>query len=476
MEIRERPTATSHTFSELFGRRRRAFGRAGRTPRGRRAAYRETMASLPEITIGIDAATRAKLQNNLVAQLSFFSITQTDDPIPRTNFTFSVYYVLGALAALLYALLDPSCEELTAYRRSAPIDECTGMLATFTCRTADYDRTTGAGFTRTFDAFTCLDGKNYTEEIFGAYPPSVRATIKEAAFPCRTADYDANTGTGFERSFSPLACPSRDDTANIPVYSDANPPATCTAIQETTFKCRAADYDATTAPVTGWEQEFTVATCPTGGSGTGSNVFGWHDVSECGNLVDDPMNRRRTSKRGSNVQGSVEGNDGGGVDVSYGGAVGVSPHASCQACVTCADVYECRNLFAQCCGLDADILALSLRQFERDDPRSGSERCPAGSASSSRFRCVATGETACPASVQTSPWRRPTAPTPSRSPITPPAGRRAGRRTTRARPRGTRAATHSLPSPAPSKPTVRTPPAFLTTGTRSAGARAPPLR
>jgi hypothetical protein len=35
-------------------------------------------------------------KNNLLAQLSFFSITQTDDPIPLTNFTFSMHYVLGA--------------------------------------------------------------------------------------------------------------------------------------------------------------------------------------------------------------------------------------------------------------------------------------------------------------------------------------------------------------------------------------------
>jgi hypothetical protein len=45
--------------------------------------------ALPKISIGLDAATRAKYQNNAwntaVAKLSFFSITQTNDPIPRTN-------------------------------------------------------------------------------------------------------------------------------------------------------------------------------------------------------------------------------------------------------------------------------------------------------------------------------------------------------------------------------------------------------
>ena len=368
------------------------------------------MKSLPKITIGVDAATRAKLKNNLLAQLSFFSITQKeDDPIPRTNLTFSVYYVLGALAALLYALLDPSCKELTAYRRDAPIDECTEMLATFTCRTADYDRATGAGFARTFDAFTCLGGKNYTEEVFGAHPPSKCSEFKDATFKCRTADYDAGAGTGLERSFSPVACPSRDDAANIPVYSDENPPATCTEIQETNFKCRTADHDATTNPVKGWEDEFTVATCPSSGTGTANDMFGWHDVSQCVLLDETYVTCRRTSNCGSNVQGSIE--EVTAIDLSYGGLHGVSPHATCQACVE-ADpygmgnqfVFGCRYYYAQCCGVDADILALSgLDQATIDNPGAGSGSCPAGTMSSTARMCTATGETgcACPESVQT---------------------------------------------------------------------------
>ena len=379
------------------------------------------MASLPKITIGIDAATRAKLKNNLVAQLSFFSITQTDDPIPRTNFTFSVYYVLGALAALLYALLDPSCKELTAYRRDAPIDECTEMLATFTCRTADYDRATGAGFARTFDAFTCLAGKNYTEEVFGAHSPSKCSEFKDASFKSRTADYDANTGTGLERAFSPAACPSRDNAANIPVYSDENPPATCTAIQETTFKCRTADHDATTTPVTGWEQEFTVATCPTDGFGSG-NVFAWYDVSDCGNLDETTLTCRRTSKCGSNVQGSAV-DDGGDLDFSYGGSMSSTyPHATCLDCISnnletggFMAPANCRKDHGQCCGSEPvwyeDVKQQNFNWMSgsmlmgdyTDETIAGRTNCPAGSMDLMGFHCVATGETACecPESVQT---------------------------------------------------------------------------
>ena len=158
---------------------------------------------MPKITIGLDAASRAKYKSSLAAQLSFFSITQTDDPIPRTNFSFSVYYVLGALAALLYALLDPSCVEVTAYRTDMPIDDCTSMLASFACRTADFDLATGAGFTRTYNSLTCLGGKNTSEGVLGAHPPSKCPDIQEASFKCKTADYDQAAGTGFERTFSP---------------------------------------------------------------------------------------------------------------------------------------------------------------------------------------------------------------------------------------------------------------------------------
>ena len=244
-----------------------------------------------------------------------------------------MYYVLGALAALLYALLDPSCKELTAYRRDAPIDECTEMLATFTCRTADYDRATGAGFARTFDAFTCLGGKNYTEEVFGAHSPSKCSEFKDASFKCRTADYDANTGTGLERAFSPAACPSRDDAANAPVYSDENPPATCTAIQETTFKCRTADHDATTNPVKGWEDEFTVATCPTSGAGTVerhvrlARRLGMRQPRRDHDDVQENV-ELRVERSGEHRGGH------GGIDLSYGGNQGISPFASCQDCVT----------------------------------------------------------------------------------------------------------------------------------------------
>ena len=107
-------------------------------------------------------------------QLSFFSVPPEDreDPIPHTNVFLGVLYVLGAVAALCFALIDSSCEEVTAYREDAPIDTCTEMLASFSCRTADYNRTAGTGFSKIFDKTTCLEGRNATEEKFGKIWPS----------------------------------------------------------------------------------------------------------------------------------------------------------------------------------------------------------------------------------------------------------------------------------------------------------------
>ena len=41
--------------------------------------------NLPNINIGLDEATRVIYRDNLLARLSFFSITQTNDPITKTN-------------------------------------------------------------------------------------------------------------------------------------------------------------------------------------------------------------------------------------------------------------------------------------------------------------------------------------------------------------------------------------------------------
>ena len=191
-------------------------------------------------------------------QLSFFSVPPEDreDPIPHTNVFLGVLYVLGAVAALCFALIDSSCEEVTAYREDAPIDTCTEMLASFSCRTADYNRTAGTGFSKIFDKTTCLEGRNATEEKFGHHPVGLCGSMKEGVFTCQTSEYD-NTGVpkirtayenwdkienGFRRTFERDVCPSEVPHAAVSWVYAAHPANTSHLFSDTKFRCETADF------------------------------------------------------------------------------------------------------------------------------------------------------------------------------------------------------------------------------------------
>ena len=191
-------------------------------------------------------------------QLSFFSVPPEDreDPIPHTNVFLGVLYVLGAVAALCFALIDSSCEEVTAYREDAPIDTCTEMLASFSCRTADYNRTAGTGFSKIFDKTTCLEGRNATEEKFGHHPVGLCGSMKEGVFTCQTSEYD-NTGVpkirtayenwdkienGFRRTFERDVCPSEVPHAAVSWVYAAHPANTSNLFSDTKFRCETADF------------------------------------------------------------------------------------------------------------------------------------------------------------------------------------------------------------------------------------------
>ena len=237
---------------------------------------------LPKLTIGIDAATAAKYKNDVLARFSFFSITQTDDPIPKTNFTFSVYYVLGAIAALLYALLDPTCIEVTTYLVNAPISRCTDMLAAFTCQTADYDSVAGTGYAATFNSRTCLqEGGKQTVDVKKDHPVSKCAQIVESAFTCKTADFNETLGTGRRDTFlDQLTCPA-DGTGTVEVKKD-HPVSKCAQIKETAaFTCKTADFNETLG--TGRMDTFTQLTCPADGTFT-FEVKKDHPVSKCAQI------------------------------------------------------------------------------------------------------------------------------------------------------------------------------------------------
>ena len=196
--------------------------------------------------------------STLRGQLSFFSVPPEDreDPIPNTNVFLGVLYVLGAVAALSYAMIDTSCEPVTAYREDAPIDTCTEMLASFSCRTADYNRTAGTGFSKIFDKNTCLLAKNTTEEKFGHHPVAQCGSMKEGVFTCQTSDYDP-TGVpdnrtayvnwdmidiGTRKTFDRFTCPERAPHAATTAVYGAYPAHTRPFFIDDAYRCETADF------------------------------------------------------------------------------------------------------------------------------------------------------------------------------------------------------------------------------------------
>ena len=202
--------------------------------------------------------------STLRGQLSFFSVPPEDreDPIPNTNVFLGVLYVLGAVAALSYAMIDTSCEPVTAYREDAPIDTCTEMLASFSCRTADYNRTAGTGFSKIFDKNTCLLAKNTTEEKFGHHPVAQCGSMKEGLFTCQTSDFDNTNvprtrtayenwdmiGIGFRKTFERDSCPKEAPHAALSAVYDAYPANTSELFSDTKFRCETADFVAGQGP------------------------------------------------------------------------------------------------------------------------------------------------------------------------------------------------------------------------------------
>ena len=161
--------------------------------------------------------------------------------------------MLGAVAVLCFALIDSSCEEVTAYREDAPIDTCTEMLASFSCRTADYNRTAGTGFSKIFSTkprawrAETPPRKNTAIDLVG-----LCGSRKEGVFTCQTSEYD-NTGVpknrtayenwdkidnGSRRTFERDACPSDVPHAAVSWVYAAHPANTSNLFSDTKFRAR----------------------------------------------------------------------------------------------------------------------------------------------------------------------------------------------------------------------------------------------
>jgi hypothetical protein len=357
------------------------------------------------------ASWHTRLRDTIRAQLSLFSITQTRDPIPLSNERLGALYYVGALACLAFALADPSCEEVTSYRTDYPISKCEQMLSTFSCHTADYDEVAGLGHSKAFNARNCLGGVAELLPIVGFHPPSSCRDIVEATFACQTADYNESIGLGLSRTFTSADCPSGDDAvAVVPVFDANVPAADCRTIVEPEFTCVTADRDVTVFPARGGAKNFTSADCPHDGIGTAA-VFAAHDARVCGDLLEDIVTCATT--RCSHVVLGVADDDGGGVDLAYGGTVGTaSPHDTCEECLRYFQAIGghasnrrrlrgCRENFGQCCGLEPSFWAPFHAEGDTldgdawDSTYNGVEFCPIGSNALRGTRCVAADSTAC---------------------------------------------------------------------------------
>ena len=161
----------------------------------------------------------------------------------HTNVFLGVLYVLGAVAALCFkALIDSSCEEVTAYREDAPIDTCTEMLASF----AAPRTTTGPPAPASPDFST--KPRAWRAET----PPRKNlaitgwARVNERGRVHLSAEYD-NTGVptayenwdkienGFRRTFERGVCPWRTVGSHSTIHAKHVPP-----LRE--HRCETADF------------------------------------------------------------------------------------------------------------------------------------------------------------------------------------------------------------------------------------------
>ena len=140
-------------------------------------------------------------------------------------------------------------------------------------------------------------------------------------------------------------------------------------------------------------------------------MFAAHDARVCGDLLEDIVTCAAT--RCSHVVLGVADDDGGGVDLAYGGTVGTaSPHDTCEECLRYFQAIGghasnrrrlrgCRENFGQCCGLEPSFWAPFHAEGDTldgdawDSTYNGVEFCPIGSNALRGTRCVAADSTAC---------------------------------------------------------------------------------
>ena len=119
--------------------------------------------------------------------MNFFGYAPVENPLPGLNVLLTLVHLLGTIAFFVYAFVDSSCDEVTVYKTDQPLSTCAGMLATFTCRTSDYDAATSTGHEKTLNNKNCMTEQ--TVAVYGLHHHDRCSEFVENSFDCQTTDY-----------------------------------------------------------------------------------------------------------------------------------------------------------------------------------------------------------------------------------------------------------------------------------------------
>ena len=122
------------------------------------------------------------MKSNAFKAMNFFGYAPVENPLPGLNVLLTLVHLLGTIAFFVYAFVDSSCDEVTVYTTDQPLSTCAGMLATFTCRTSDYDAATSTGHEKTLNNKNCLTEQ--TVAVYGLHPREKCSEIVEQILTC----------------------------------------------------------------------------------------------------------------------------------------------------------------------------------------------------------------------------------------------------------------------------------------------------
>ena len=148
---------------------------------------------MPDIPVATTTRASGQLmKSDIFKQLNLFGYTPVGDPLPSLNALLTLVHLLGTIAFFVYAFAYSSCDEVTVYKTNQPLSSCTSMLATFTCRTSDYDAATSTGYEKTLNDKNCL--LEHTVSVYGLHPSDKCSELAEETLTCQTRNGGYATG------------------------------------------------------------------------------------------------------------------------------------------------------------------------------------------------------------------------------------------------------------------------------------------